>query len=174
MTAQGKYLLDANTFIEAHRRYYSFDICPGFWKSLVWLHSKGSVQSIDKVRDELMNGKGVDALKKWVKLVMPSVAFASTNEPPVWEWFGKIQTWVQAAEQFMPAAKQKFASGADSWLIAYAKAHDLILVTHEVFDPLIKKKVPIPNVCKEFEIVYTDTFDVLRKCGIKLEWGPTT
>jgi len=23
------FLLDANVFIEAHRRYYSFDICPG-------------------------------------------------------------------------------------------------------------------------------------------------
>lgn len=26
-----KYILDANVFIEAHRRYYSFDIAPSFW-----------------------------------------------------------------------------------------------------------------------------------------------
>jgi hypothetical protein len=30
-----KYLLDSNVFIEAYRRYYSFDICPGFWDCLV-------------------------------------------------------------------------------------------------------------------------------------------
>ena len=170
MPPQQTYLLDANTFIEAHRRYYGFDICPGFWKSLVWLHGQGSIQSVDRVHDELMNGQGVDALKKWAKSVMPAAAFASTNDPLVLEWFGKVQTWVQTNKQFLPAAKQEFASCADGWLIAYAKAHDLILVTHEVLDPLIKKRVPIPNVCKAFDVVYTDTFEVLRQCGIKLEW----
>ncbi len=28
------FVLDSNIFIEAHRRYYAFDICPGFWDSL--------------------------------------------------------------------------------------------------------------------------------------------
>lgn len=27
-----EYLLDANTFIEAKNRYYSMNICPGFWQ----------------------------------------------------------------------------------------------------------------------------------------------
>lgn len=29
-----KFLLDANVFIEAYRRYYSFDIAPSFWELL--------------------------------------------------------------------------------------------------------------------------------------------
>ena len=28
------YLLDANVYIQAHRRYYDFDICPGYWDCL--------------------------------------------------------------------------------------------------------------------------------------------
>jgi len=30
-----EYVLDANVFIEAARRYYAFDIAPPFWESLV-------------------------------------------------------------------------------------------------------------------------------------------
>lgn len=29
-----KYCLDANVFVEAHRRYYAFDIAPPFWRAL--------------------------------------------------------------------------------------------------------------------------------------------
>lgn len=31
MTASCAFVLDANVFIEAHRRYYAFDIAPFFW-----------------------------------------------------------------------------------------------------------------------------------------------
>ena len=26
------HVLDANVFVEAHRRYCAFDLCPGFWE----------------------------------------------------------------------------------------------------------------------------------------------
>ena len=29
-------LMDADVFISAKNRYYAFDICPGFWDSLVY------------------------------------------------------------------------------------------------------------------------------------------
>lgn len=32
------YLLDANVLMEAARRYYAFDIAPGFWQALIQLH----------------------------------------------------------------------------------------------------------------------------------------
>jgi len=31
------YVLDANVFIEAARRYYAFDIAPKFWDTLIQL-----------------------------------------------------------------------------------------------------------------------------------------
>jgi hypothetical protein len=32
---QSVYVLDADVFIEASRRYYAFDIAPKFWDSLI-------------------------------------------------------------------------------------------------------------------------------------------
>ena len=67
----------------------------------------------------------------------------------------------------MPYAKTEFASGADGWLIAYAKVNDCVLVTQEVLRPNVKNKVPIPNVCRAFSVPYIDTFEMIRALGIK-------
>jgi len=47
--------------------------------------------------------------------------------------------------------------------LAFALANELIIVTHEAFDQNIKKRIPIPNVCTEFDIDYCDTFEMLRQ-----------
>jgi hypothetical protein len=39
------YVLDANTFIQAKRRFYAFDICPRYWASLVWHQRQGNLCS---------------------------------------------------------------------------------------------------------------------------------
>jgi hypothetical protein len=76
-------------------------------------------------------------------------------------------SWVQAQEQFSDAAKADFAAGADGWLVAYARSKGLIVVTHEVLDPSIRRKVPIPNVCEAFGVSYVDTFEMLRELGVR-------
>lgn len=43
-----RYLLDANSFIEAKRRHYAFDICPGFWAALLAHHGGSRLASIDR------------------------------------------------------------------------------------------------------------------------------
>jgi type I restriction enzyme M protein len=63
MNALPEYLLDANVFIEAARRYYAFDLVPRFWTSLVELGRSGRGRSIDRVRDELERGR--DRLAEW-------------------------------------------------------------------------------------------------------------
>jgi len=45
------YVLDTNVFVQAHRRHYAFDICPGFWDCLIHHHQTGRIVSIDRVRD---------------------------------------------------------------------------------------------------------------------------
>lgn len=57
------YVLDTNVFIEAHRRYYSLDLCPGFWDCLAHFCGKARLLSIDRVRSEMMGG---DELAQWV------------------------------------------------------------------------------------------------------------
>jgi predicted nucleic acid-binding protein len=161
-----KYVLDTNIFIEAKRRYYAFDLCPGFWDSLLYHNSIGNLESIDHVRKELLEGK--DDLADWSKNMVG--LFASTDSEPVTTAYRNIIQWVQNQERFLNAAKGKFASDPDSWVIAYAKANDIIVATEEKSAPFSRKEVKIPDVCKHFNVKYTDTFDMLRKLGVAFSW----
>jgi hypothetical protein len=157
------YGIDANVFIEAAKRYYAFDLVPGFWDSLTNLVAQGRVSSIDRVNREIKE----DDVREWIdKKGGFAGGFASTDDPTVIDIYRQIMTWVNAQAQFLPAAKSEFARGADGWLIAYAKVHGLTVVTHEVLAPAVKRKVPIPNVCLVLEVPYRDTFQMLRVLGI--------
>lgn len=65
MTESLRFVLDTNVLVEAHRRYYAFDIAPCFWRVLLELADRGHIVSIDRVKDELMNSGQEDALNKW-------------------------------------------------------------------------------------------------------------
>ena len=73
-----KYVLDANTFIEAKNRYYGFEICPGFWTALISTHRSGEVVSIDRILDELKSQK--DRLSDWVEKEVPKSFFKKTQD----------------------------------------------------------------------------------------------
>ncbi len=159
------YILDANVFIEAARRYYAFDIAKGFWVGLIEQAKLGKLVSIDRVAEELERGK--DDLCDWGKKHFRPHC-ASTDDAAVAQNFGKLMNWVQTQPQFLPHAKAEFANGVDGWIIAYALTKKATLVTHEVFDPNIKRKVPIPNVCRAFDVPHIDTFELMRRLGMKL------
>jgi hypothetical protein len=159
MMSPGGYVLDANVFIEAHRRYYAFDICPGYWGALLTHHSSGNVWSIDHVRDELVD-KG-DPLSDWAKQA-PGSFFVATSDAAVVSAFGSMMTWVQGQAQYSPAAKAEFAQVADGWLAAYAQVQGLTVVTHEAPSPDSRKRVPLPNVCSAFKVNWINTFEMLR------------
>jgi predicted nucleic acid-binding protein len=158
------YVLDANVFIEAARRYYAFDLAPKFWESLIHHAADGRIQSIDRIKQELERGK--DDLATWASTEF-SDAFASTDQEDVIESYTEVMSWVQAQDQFVDAAKADFAKGPDGWLAAYAKSKGHIVVTHEVLNPTIRRKVPIPNVCEAFGVSYVDTFEMLRQLGVR-------
>ena len=168
MRTAARFVLDANVFIQAHRFYYAFDICPGYWRALLAHHDGERLCSIDRVRAELLAGG--DALADWVAQTTPSAFFAPTGNPEVVAWFGRMMAWVQAQAQFSTAAKAEFAGKADGWLIAYAKAFGYTVVTLEVANPKIQRKVPIPNVCDAFGVGYIATFDMLRALGAQFGW----
>ena len=50
----GKYVLDANAFIQAKRKFYGLDFCPGYWATLIWHQQQGRLCSIDDVQDEIL------------------------------------------------------------------------------------------------------------------------
>ena len=114
-----RYLLDANVLIEAHKRYYGFDLCPGFWKAMLRQHHANRVFSIDRVKQEIAKGK--DRLDRWAKLKAPATLFKKTDSERTIEQFGKMVEWVQGEPQYRPEAKAEFATVADGWLVACAK-----------------------------------------------------
>ena len=165
MDNAAKYILDANIFIEAKRRYYAFNLCPGFWDSLLHHNSMGNLESIDRVKKELSEGDDLDAWKK-----QASGLFVSTDSKVVLMAYSNIIQWVQSQERFNNAAKSEFSRSVDAWVIAYAKANNALVVTHEVSAPKSQKDVKIPDVCKHFNVECTNTFEMLQKLGIVFHW----
>lgn len=161
-----KYLLDSNPFIEAKNRYYGFEICPGFWKAILDQHGKGRVESIMPVCDELMAQS--DELSDWVKEKCPKGFFKKVEDQAVIDQLQQMIGWV-FSQPFTQAAQTEFASVADGFVIAYAAANGLTVVTHEEYAPDAKKKVPMPNVCLEFDVPYINTFDMLADLGVQLD-----
>jgi len=160
------YLLDANVFIEAARRYYAFDLVPSFWQALNDHAENGQILSIDRVKTEI--DRGGDELKDWVNDDF-NQWFRSTSELDVIEKYRQIMLWAHNHAQFTDAAKAVFAGAdnADAWVVAYAQAKGCIVVTHEQFDPNVKVRIPIPNVCQRFGVSVVDTFHMLRHLGVR-------
>jgi hypothetical protein len=167
VTASEVFVLDANIFIEAAKRYYAFDIAPPFWTALSDKAEEGVLMSIDRVLDEICRGK--DDLTKWASADFREW-FLSTDDEAVLTAYGQIMQWSVANPQFTDAAKAEFASAvnADAWVVAYAYAKGYVVVTDEVFDPQVRKRIPIPNVCRAFSVRYMNTFGMLRELGITL------
>lgn len=162
-----KYILDSNVFIEAHRRYYSFDIAPGFWKFLIDNAKENILLSIDRVYVELTKGK--DELAKWIEKEF-GFAFIKTNtDSKILTKYAELMKWANSQTQYSQNAVDEFAQveNADPWIIATAIANKYTIVTHEVLDSSIKKKIPIPNVCQDFSVNYIDTFKLLRELDFK-------
>ncbi|MEK4381930.1 DUF4411 family protein [Aeribacillus sp. FSL K6-2848] len=167
MSSNNKFVLDANVFIEAYNRYYSFDIAPSFWNALFEHAKSGNIISIDRVKQEINNFHKDDELSKWINNNFAQW-FEPTDKEEVIYTYRKIITWAVNQNQYLDIAKNDFASVADSWLVAFAKTYNFIVVTHEQFNADIKKRIPIPNVCREFNVQYVNTFEMLRRLNIKL------
>ena len=155
-----KFLIDANVLITAHRSYYAFDLCPGFWSSIIEGFGAKRIFSTRRIETELLAGS--DILADWIAKKLPAGFFLDDASAPVVAVYTPMMAWV-AGRDFLPAAKAKFATDADGWLIAAAKHGDYCLVTHETRQPGAKARVPMPNVGEEFGISYCNTFEMLRE-----------
>ena len=156
------FVLDANVFISANNTYYAPDLCAEFWKCLASYREK-SVFSIDRVHEELARRK--DKLSTWSN--ENKSMFASTRNDPMEEKYADMVEWVRHG-QYRVEALEEFSGAADGWLAAYASVTGATLVTHEHPAPGSLNHVKLPDVCEEFGITYVDTFDMLRRLGIRL------
>lgn len=156
------YLLDANIFIEAQNRYYSFDIVPAFWD---WMDSVFGPDfgTIRPVRDELL-GKG-DELDKWMAERKDESWILAVDDEETQVLFGEIASELVGSGRYHEAGVAQFLDGADPWLVAKAQVLGATIVTHEVPNAQCRRRVPLPNLCQERGINFIDTFDAMRNHG---------
>ncbi len=167
MDISRKYLLDANIFIEAKNRYYSFEIAEGFWEWLALLADEQSFLTIKEVREEIINSYQDDQLVAWLK-AFPLKQFIDTDLE-IQANQRKIANYVLNHEIFSPENKYRFLEKADPWLIATAMTRGYTVVTHESKVGVGTKKVKIPNICEVFGVDYTNLFEVMKAKKVKLK-----
>lgn len=168
-----QYVLDADVFIAAKNAYYSFPICPGFWESMIFHHDQGHVCSIDRVRSELLAGRPTEDLVQWVNNDLPKSFFLATDMESVMTAYAEIMLWVQRSTQYFDQAKAKFATEADGWLTAHAMVHGNVVVTNEQPRPESRNRILLPDVCRQFDVSYKDTFSMLHDLVVRFEWSAT-
>jgi hypothetical protein len=159
------YIVDSNFFIQAHRETYPLDIAFSFWNKVKQLAAVGKIICIDKVKEELFDKN--DALESWCKENLPDNFFKDTSEVLV--EYQKVINWAISTPQYTPAAINEFldADEADAFIVAYAlaDASSRTIVTQEVSQPEIKRKIKIPEPCNFFNIKFIKAMEMFRELG---------
>lgn len=161
------YLIDSDVLITAKNSYYAFDLCPGFWQSLLAKHQAKQVYSLDRNRMELQQGRDDDDLVRWVTESVPGTFFLSTKQADVVAAYTEVMLWAQRNPQYFDNAKAKFATGADGWLVAYARTNGCVVVTLEESRPESRNQIKLPDVCLEFGVQYENVFTMLRALQVQ-------
>ncbi len=151
------YLLDTNVFIQAKNCHYGFSFCPAFWDWIVRENRAGKVFSVERVRDEIMDGN--DDLAQWAAHHRDSLFLAlDANVLPAMQ---RVSAWV-TNQQYAPAAVNLFLQDPDYYLVAQALAGGHVVITHEKPEASIKR-VKIPNVCIGVGVAFMNPFEMLRR-----------
>lgn len=152
------YLIDSDVFIQAKNLHYGFDFCPAFWDWIVAANTAGTVFSVQKIRSELAAGN--DDLAAWA--AARGAGFFLPPDAAVMASVGALSTWAAApATGYTQAAQQEFLASGDLYLIAHARAHGYIVVTHEVGSNT-SRKVKIPTACAAMGVQCISPFTMLR------------
>lgn len=138
---------------------------PGFWTQLLE-KGEGKLVLLDQVKAEIYRGS--DELMDWLKEHEEDFVQKNMNDGSVVAAYGRVIQSVMDEDLYTSAAKADFASVADSWICAHALAKGYIVVTQETFDPNSKRRVKIPNICKEFDIEYINMLQFLREIEMRI------
>lgn len=157
------YVVDANFFIQPYRVLYPMDVVPGFWNKIKALAEDNKIISIDKVGNEILNGK--DPLADWCANNLPDNFFQDSN--PVIDVYKQVIRWADSKkDHYKQKAIDDFchADRADAFLVAYclAEKENRVLVTQEVSRPESKVSIKVPDACIAFGVNYVNTLQMFR------------
>lgn len=160
------YLFDSNSFMEAARLYYHFELAPGFWDWVISDPLRSHISSIEAVREEISKGYG--ALVDWAKGSVPDDFWRPVTQSTLAAAQQLSQWATDPLRGFTQAAVDKFLSSCDYWLVAEAMASGLTVVTREVSAPSSKKSIKIPDACAPFKVKCEQPFVVYQNLGLRL------
>ena len=159
--APGLYCLDANVLIQAWQKYYSPELCPGYWDNLNELGNRGRIFIPNAVKDEIIRAE--DDLSNWLK--QSNIPVRQITEP-VTVALQNIYT-ADPKHKFL-VDNTKARSLADPWIIAHSIVEDATVVTkEEKVTQLSSKRIKIPNVCDNMKVRWINDFQFLREVGIR-------
>lgn len=119
-------------------------------------NKEGRIFSIEKVADELKAGN--DVLSDWAE--QAGNGFFLSPDQRMLAALNEVSQWV-LTQNYRQAAVNAFFQDADYYLVAYALAHNYVVVTHEVPSDGVKQ-VKIPNVCIGVNVKFMNPFIMLR------------
>lgn len=161
-----KYLIDSNAIIDSCRDYYRPGCFPKVWDELA---KNPNVFMIEQVYNELVDND--DFISKFVVDNFKSrVLSVSVDKIAVLE-YANIQNWLVNSKFWTQAGYTLWSesSKADPWLIATAKAHDFVIVSHERSRPKMNvgrpssKEPKITTVASHFKIEVITIYNMLEK-----------
>jgi hypothetical protein len=147
------FCFDTSALIGCWSRSYPPDVFPGLWVKLEELIARGEVRCPEEVRVELERQE--DTLAKWAK-ARPAL-FVGLDEPI------QVATREVLAHHPRLMSATKSRNGADPFVIATARVHQLTVVTEEQGGTDAKPK--IPSVCAALGVPCVNPLGFLRAQG---------
>jgi len=97
------YLIDADSFMQGARRYYSFDFARPLWDKLADYGQQGLVLSIDKVLKEINDGN--DELKRWANNSFKNYFLPFNNSPQLVAAYREVINWANSQSNYFQSAR---------------------------------------------------------------------
>ena len=149
------YLLDSSVFIEAEKRYYPKNLCPGFWDSVSRCFNDGFAMSLDQVQDEI--SKQDDHIELTLIELCGEDFFLDSGSAAIISEVARITVNLKDRNKYTQPTLMDMERGADLYLIAVCFLNNWTLVTEEKESPYPNQKTgqykaKIPAICQDFNI----------------------
>ena len=156
-----RFLLDTNCFIESAHRWHPFAVFPGFWDGLLEQNQAGHLFTIDMVVKEILDSE----IEGWLK---QNPSFILPPEQKVLEVYASLVNWVQNHRNFDMTEKNDFHKKADGWLVAYASAYQMTVVSQEERAKAGSHQIKIPNLCEQMGVGCINFPKLIKQLTFKL------
>lgn len=154
------YCLDANVLIQAWQKYYSPNVCPGYWDVLNILGNEKRIFLPEMVYEEIIRVE--DDLSQWLK--SSNIPIKKINENVI-NCLISIYSANPIHKRLVDNTKSR--SIADPWIIAHAICERTTVVTkEEKVTALSSKRIKIPNVCDNMNVEWMNDFQMIKELNI--------